>query len=381
MNAPLLEFLDFCSLAEGIVLHDRLIAIKPAAGRLPQARLQLGEFRSQKKPESHDDHSALRPKSLRRPMKPADTRIDSSMVENWNEFLKPLVASGVLVEEPGYARPVSIGERPERYRDHLSRSGPSLLHEDAWHETGRLLGGERTYNCSALPMLRQRFFYERFGNTREEHSVWSLVGQYRSLGDALLKLRESTCVGLTSYVIAPIPPIALLLLERSRNPEELLQRSLELRDDYADLRQSLSSLRADLADPYVTPHEKMRAISSWKKSWETLDRYKKAPSRIEIGSTSTEFIDFGSIRDGLGFDSLNVQKIIEELISSGVRAAYSWRVRFLHQVARRYLATPDSAIHDGFYRLFGRHIQREDLRRISALTEPQATNSRTNIGE
>jgi hypothetical protein len=381
MNAPLLEFLDFCSLVEGIVLHDRLIAIKPAAGRLPQTRLQMGEFRSQEKPESHEDQSAWRPISLRRPKKPSDTRTDSLMVENWNEFLKPLVAAGVLVEEPGYARPIRIGERPELYRDHPSRVGPSLLHEDARFETGRLLGGERTYNCSALPMLRQRYFYERFGNTKEEHSVWSLFGQYRSLGDALLKLRESTCVGLTSYIIAPIPPIALLLLERSRNPEELLQRSLELREDYADLRQSLSSLRADLADPCVSPHEKMRAITSWKKSWQTLDRYKKAPSRIEIGSTSAEFIDFGSSIDGLGFDSLNVQKIIEELISSGVRAAYSWRARFLHQAARRYLATPDSAIHDGFYRLFGHHIQPEDLRRISALIEPRTTNSRTSIGE
>jgi hypothetical protein len=33
-DLPLLEFLDFCSLVEGIVLHDRLIAIKPIAGKV-----------------------------------------------------------------------------------------------------------------------------------------------------------------------------------------------------------------------------------------------------------------------------------------------------------------------------------------------------------
>jgi hypothetical protein len=376
-TAPLMEFLDFCSLVEGIVLHDHLIAIKSEAGKTREVGLHLGEFSSQNKLESHDNNLAWRPESLQRPKHLTKNTIKSSDVANWNEFLKPLVAAGVLVEEPGYASPLSIGDRPERCKDHLSGSSSSLLHEDAWFETGRLLGGERAYKCSALPMLRQRFFYEKYGNTKEEHSVWNLAGQYKSIADALTKLRESTCVGLRSYALAPIPPIALLLLERSRNPGELLQRSLELRDDYADLRQSLSALRADLADPGVVPNAKLRAIKSWKKSWESMDRYKNEPSRIEIGITSTGYIDFGNSLDGLGFDSLNVQKIIERLMAFGVRSAYSWRVRLLHQAARQYLSTPDSVLLDGFYRLFGRHIQREDLSRISAQLEPQTASART----
>lgn len=375
-DAPLMEFLDFCSLVEGIVLHDHLIAIKSAAGKTREAKLHLGELSAQNTPESHDNNLVWRPKRLQRPMHLAENTTKQSDVANWNEFLKPLVAAGVLVEEPGYASPLSIGDRPERCKN-LSGSISSVLHEDAWFETGRLLGGERTYKCSALPMLRQRFFYEKYGKTKEEHSVWSLAGQYNSITDALAKLRESSCVGLRSYVLAPIPPIALLLLERSRNPEELLQRSLELRDDYADLRQSLSALRADLADPYVAPNAKLRAIESWKKSWGTLDRYKNAPSPIGIGITTAEYIDFGNSLDGLGFDSLNVQKIIERLMAFGVQSVYSWRVRLLHQAARQYMSTPDSVLLDGFYRLFGRHIQREDLSRISAQLEPQTANART----
>jgi hypothetical protein len=41
------------------------------------------------------------------------------------------------------------------------------------------------------------------------------------------------------------------------------------------------------------------------------------------------------------------------------------------------MSTPDSVLLDGFYRLFGRHIQREDLSRISAQLEPQTANART----
>jgi hypothetical protein len=74
------------------------------------------------------------------------------------------------------------------------------------------------------------------------------------------------------------------------------------------------------------------------KSWGTLDRYKNAPSPIGIGITSTEYIDFGNSLDGLGFDSLNVQKIIERLMAFGVQSVYSWRVRLLHQAARQYMS-------------------------------------------
>jgi hypothetical protein len=206
--------------------------------------------------------------------------------DQWNAFLRPLVDAGVLVEEVGYARPLDIGDKPQRQQGNWSRSETALLLEDAWFETGRLLGAERTYGCSALPMLRQRSYYEKYGSTLEEHSVWNLVGQYKNLSDALVKIRESSCLGLTPYVVAPIPPIALLLLERSRNTEELIQRSLELRDDYTDLRKSLCSLRAELADPDVMPKSKMRAISSWKQSWSTLDKYKNQISLIEIGNAS-----------------------------------------------------------------------------------------------
>jgi hypothetical protein len=114
-DAPLMEFLDFCSLVEGIVLHDHLIAIKSAAGKTREAKLHLGELSAQNTPESHDNNLVWRPKRLQRPMHLAENTTKQSDVANWNEFLKPLVAAGVLVEEPGYASPPLSGKLSTRF--------------------------------------------------------------------------------------------------------------------------------------------------------------------------------------------------------------------------------------------------------------------------
>ena len=218
----ILQFLDFCSLTEGIVLHDRLIMV--GAKQLPK---------------------------------------------KWEAALKPLIDHNVLIPEPSPSRPMYLGMRPDRGEGFDSRLG--FTSEDAWYETGRLIGAEQKHHISTLPFARQKPFYEKSAHTVEDHSVCNLIGQYDGFSEALQRIRESTRLPIHPYLTIPIPPIPLLVLKRSNKPEDLLLNTLEIREEYEKLRNSLRSLREDLGDPQVQVKRKLKLIESWKKSWKTLE--------------------------------------------------------------------------------------------------------------
>ena len=216
----ILQFLDFCSLVEGIVLYDRLImvgGIKSVVGG------------------------------------PND-----NVEDRWNEGLKAFLDEKVIVKEKQKSKPLNIGEKPERNQISMDSSyklGFTLV--DAWHETGRLLGAEKLYRKPSLPLLRQKPFYEKSAHVIEDHSVCDLFGKYCNLKDVLSKIRQSSILPTVQYLSVPIPPLPLLVIQRSKSVYDLLHSTLEVRHEYSNLRNSLSSLRQTLADLTIPPNEKI----------------------------------------------------------------------------------------------------------------------------
>lgn len=162
--------------------------------------------------------------------------------------------------------------------------------EKTWYETGRLLGAEKQYHCSALPLLRQKPFYERSAYTIEDHSVCNLMSKYQKLSMALESMRHSTRLPIQPYITIPIPPVPLLVLQRSQHTGDLVKSALETREKFAHLRDSLRVLREEFAEPSMSPQKKMRALNSWKKSWRTLDKYHEQSSFIDIATASNKGI-------------------------------------------------------------------------------------------
>ncbi len=107
--------------------------------------------------------------------------------EGLHELIQPLVDAGVVYNKPIQAASTFNG-RPSG-----SRIGSSLQ-TDAWYETGRIVGIEKKYHIPALPMIRQRQYYEISGNVNLHHTVTNLAGKYSELKKALMNFRYNQTI-------------------------------------------------------------------------------------------------------------------------------------------------------------------------------------------
>jgi len=321
----ILQFLDFCSLVEGIILYDRLIMVG----------------------------------SINKNVGGSNDNIEG----RWNDNLKLLLDEKVIIKETKKSIPINIGKIPDQ-RQHISNKtntklGYTLL--DAWYETGRLLGAEKLYNKPSLPLLRQKPFYEKSAYVIEDHTVCDLFGKYSNLKEVLSKIRQSSLLPTINYISVPIPPLPLLVIQRSNSTNDLLRSTLEVRHEYSKLRSSLSVLRQTLFDMAVSPKEKMRAISSWTKAWNTLHKYEKQASFFEMATASHNMIDITNSLDGIGLDSIKWSKIIEIMINKCEKTFHEWKIRQLHKSAKHYLSIPESKFSAEIKRLFRYNITNNDI--------------------
>lgn len=351
----LLEFLDLCAVLEGIVLHDRLVVV--GGDSLISSPVET------------------RPQQTRQPSRAprVESRVVSSPgMERWRALAKPLFDAGVLVPaprtrlgNPGPRPADAAAERGFNARAYARQgSTPALAKStelDSWYEAGRLLGGEQDLGCPPLALIRQRPFYERGSQAKPRHTVCDLMGRYQDLASALVDLRSRTRLSMAPFLEVPIPPLPLVVLKLCSSYEDIVPRVLDIRDDYSDLRASLRSLRGDLADDSLSPKKKLAVIASWQRSWATLRSYGEASGHVELASNAFDIPDLNSAFDGVSLDSVRLSELLRVVIQKATHSFYSWRVRVLHGVARRYLSTPDSELGAQVERLFRTRVTPEQL--------------------
>lgn len=325
----LLEFLDYCAIMEGLVLHDRLIVVGANNG-----------------------------------------------LDKWKEFLKPLEANGILVIPKDKTPVAAPGGRPDQFQNerdynidslnkrHMSHKIARSTHLDSWYEVGRLLGAEAQFGCTSLSLIRQRPYYEKYSQAKPQHTVTNLSARYRELSDTLLEIRKQNRLMYESFMFVPIPPVPLMALKRSNSFEEVLTRTLEIRDDFNELRASLRNLRADLYDETIPPLKKKNIIQKWQKSWHTLQSYKESSSYVEIGNKALDVPDLNKAIDDLGIDTVKLTSLLKVMVAVSSKAFYRWRVRILHEIAKKYLKTSDSELNHQIKRLFGASIEIHDIHEL-----------------
>lgn len=315
----LLEFLDYCTVLEGIVIHDELI---------PVAKLSRNNM-------------------------------------SWQSEIDKLHEEGVLSKETIESNPLEVGNMPNnscphprnRNKGYIARS--SIV--DSWYETGRLLGAEKKTGISSLPLLRQRSFYEKYATVKEEHTFSSLIWQHKDLSHALQELRRKERYKLKPYYIVPIPPIPLLVLERSIRKEDFLLTALELRNEFEDLRNSLTELRQVLDDNDINPIEARKYRISWEKTWGTLGKYKNSGYSIDIADTLKESINLEGSLDGISIDSISLSKLLEKAFSEANRFRFQRRIRVLHKAAKNYITASDASINKQIQRFYNINIKKKDF--------------------
>jgi hypothetical protein len=313
----LLEFLDYCTVLEGIILYDELIPV--------------GE----------------------------------KLNDKWETEINLLQAAGLLSKEEVKSKPADVGPRPDdRNRTPYSHPNTNIARSglvDSWYETGRLIGAEKATGISALPLLRQRSTYEKYALVKEEHTFCSLVAQHKDLSYALQELRKKSRLAMVPYYVVPIPPVPLMVLERSTRKEDFLQSALAIREEFASLRHALTDFRELLDSPDVSLAEKVRYRSSWEKVWGTLGKYKDSPYSFDLADASKDKISIERSLDGIGMDSIALTKIVEKAISETSELFRRKRIRMLHKAAKRYIESSDGHLNRQIARFYNCEVSERDF--------------------
>ena len=304
----LMEFLDLCTILEGITVHDQLVLV----GEKDLSAKHLLK--------SHFSEGVL-------------TRFD-------NEF------------EPSFPNRFKKHSIPLDYGRAKRRVAKSTF-KDAWYESARLYGAEQASGLTAMALLRQKPFFEEARETSAHDRVCNLFTQYEELSDALQKLRDSAYISSKNeYVSAPIPPIPLIVMKGCNSLKDVLEKSLEVREEYKELRDSLTELRATLDDFDVPAKENLKAKEAWKKRWATLDRYKDKAASIDLATASLDSINANNAIDDLDVDSVRIDKIIQHVLNFTKHGVRRWRVRLLHKTAESYLKEPHRELMGHIKRIF-----------------------------
>jgi hypothetical protein len=316
----LLEFLDYCTVLEGVILYDELV--------------------------------------------PVGARIK----DKWETEINLLQAAGVLSNEEVKSTPADVGPRPDdRARFRYSRVNVNIARSslvDSWYETGRLIGAEKVTGISTLPMLRQRSMYEKYALIKEEHTFCNLIAQHKDLSHALQELRRNARLSMAPYYIAPIPPVPLMVLERSTRKEDFLKNALEIRDEFSSLRLALTELRELLDSPDASLAEKIKYRYSWEKVWGTLGKYKDSPYSFDLADASKDKISIERSFDGIGLDSLALTKIVEKAISEASELFRRKRIRMLHKAAKNYITSSDGHINRQIIRFYNCEVNEKDFEHL-----------------
>lgn len=311
----LLEFLDYCTVLEGIILYDELV---PVGGKIQN---------------------------------------------KWEDETNLLRSAGVLSTDNISSKPAEVGPKPDNIM-HMSHNVARSGVVDSWYETGRLIGAERESGLSSLPLLRQRNMYEKYASVKEEHSFCSLIAHHKDLSYALQELRRNTRLIMVPYYVVPIPPVPLMVLERSKRKEDFLKSALEVRDEFAALRIALTELRQLLDSPDESLSEKMKYRKSWEKVWGTLGKYKDSSFSFDLADASKDKVSVERSLDGIGLDSISLTKIVEKSIAEATELFRRMKIRVLHKAAKNYITASDGHINRQIRRFYNSEVNEKDFNNL-----------------
>jgi hypothetical protein len=330
-KGDLLNALEFCSLAEAVVLQDRVIIVDCLD-------------------EVDDDESKNRHlmKQFLAPWQGASAITYSTLPERSSD------TSPESVRE----EPVRDVERSEVMVANVESGDPLAI---ASREARNLADAERSFLCPGLALPRQSSVFEASSHVREDHSVCSLSAKYSSLREALEELRQRSRMPWYKYMSLPIPPIALQIYDKAKNVEDLVKTTLEAREQYQPIRARLYELREILNDEGVDLARKDKLLRSWRRTWRTLDALSGDLSVIEMAKTSTKILREDKIFESISFNDLAWLKIVERLLPWIEERFHIWKIRALHRTASHYKGASDAQLNAAVSSVLKREIGQEEI--------------------
>lgn len=304
------EFADYCSIAEEIVLRDTILL----AGKVDKLPRHL------------------------------------------QSVLKPLIDEGIFVPlRQSYSIPSLIDDIDflDATQLAIAQGLTEATPQDATYEASRLLGAEAATGLVATPLLRQLQHYGIVRRPYLENTVWDLASQYRRVSEAAGALRQRHRY-FPALPMISIPPIALVAIQRSRHYDQVLANVLQLRREFRPLRDSLREIEERLKAGEISPKEAVAVEAEWRTRWDGLSEKLNQPSRVQIARTSAPLL-----REGARFvtslatkDYLGTIDTALNWLGPCLTGLGSMKMRPLHRPVANYLATTDQMMKSSVARIF-----------------------------
>jgi hypothetical protein len=314
VQPDLLNCLAFGALAEALVLHDRLIVV--------------GEMEADLDPSI------------------AQQTLIAQMLGDW-------IASGIVVRRPSKGTNDSLRDPFEVVRQSVIDSHPNAVRLDEndnpiaqlMGQAGRTLDAERHLGRPGFTPPLQQLYYESFANVRADNTVCSLSGHYSTLARTLSELRSGARIMPTEYVAVPLPPIAYRVLAMSRSLDDLLVSTLNIREEFRTLRDSLVTLQTMLDDPTVALSDKLRHKALWETRWARLHARYDRLGEANLAVTNSALYELApEIPGAIGLEPRAWIRLLTAVADAAPELWSRWRLRALHRSATAYLRAPDAEL-------------------------------------
>lgn len=220
----LVEFIDFCSLIEQLVLRDALILTGSA------------------------------------------NAVQKCMLER----IQPWLKSGAIILAHEKPRPVKL---PNLEKVNLLGAHPDFAdhdktrQNDARYETSRLIAAQECFQRPAMPLVRNYRDFDEYVKPDICQMAFNLAAKYEEQVQQIHNFKIHINQHVPNYTQIQFPPIAIQILKEAKSFDDLVKLALQFRSRYQQLRHKINELEESQRDPALSVIEKQNELNGWVESW------------------------------------------------------------------------------------------------------------------
>jgi len=339
----LFHALQFCSLAEQLVLRDEITITTIEDDQ----------------PSTNDDAEGR--------------NLVKEMLASWQaagvisyETITSTAARNLQQKDPFAVRISALPDiKPENSIDADSDAFGSVV-----LQAGNALHAERIFERPASLMPLQLIFYEISANVRADHSVCDLSGHYSSLSSTVVAMRQQVRIDPSAYVTVPLPPIGYEVFSQTRSFDNVFASALTVREEFTELRTKLRQLQQLLDDPSVSLKDKVRHRAKWKAGWESIHSKYGGGGEMKLASTSQAIYRTApDIPGAIGLNPSSWVSLLTKIAEYMPELWGHWRLRALHRTFEHYVNSPDRELGRAISNLIGREIRNDEAADIQDILD------------
>lgn len=237
-------------------------------------------------------------------------------------------------------------------------------------QAGNALHAERIFERPASLMPLQLIFYEISANVRADHSVCDLSGHYSSLSSTVVAMRQQVRIDPSAYVTVPLPPIGYEVFSQTRSFDNVFASALTVREEFTELRTKLRQLQQLLDDPSVSLKDKVRHRAKWKAAWESIHSKYGGSGEMKLASTSQAIYRTAPDIPGvIGLNPSSWVSLLTKIAEYMPELWGHWRLRALHRTFEHYVNSPDRELGRAISNLIGREIRNDEAADIQDILD------------